>query len=115
VSTKISQWAPIALFIYKRPEHARRTIASLKSAPATRKARSTSSPMDPRRRPISGRAGNPRRRARACWSSRRNRRAGHNRGLANSIIAGTTQLCERHGRVVVVEDDLTLAPRSSNS
>lgn len=31
MSSKISQWAPIALFIYKRPEHARRTIASLKA------------------------------------------------------------------------------------
>lgn len=31
MSTKISQWSPITLFIYKRPEHARRTIASLKA------------------------------------------------------------------------------------
>lgn len=34
----------------------------------------------------------------------------HNRGLANSIIAGTTELSEQHGAVVVVEDDLALAP-----
>jgi hypothetical protein len=34
----------------------------------------------------------------------------HNRGLANSIIAGTTELCRRHGRAIVVEDDLILAP-----
>ena len=34
-----------------------------------------------------------------------------NRGLANSIIAGVTEMCARYGRVVVVEDDLHVAPR----
>jgi hypothetical protein len=33
-----------------------------------------------------------------------------NRGLAASIIAGVTTLCERSGRVIVVEDDLIMAP-----
>lgn len=33
-----------------------------------------------------------------------------NWGLANSLIAGITDLCEKYGRVVVVEDDLMLSP-----
>lgn len=33
-----------------------------------------------------------------------------NWGLANSLIAGITELCEKYGRVIVVEDDLILSP-----
>lgn len=33
-----------------------------------------------------------------------------NMGLANSIISGTSILCEQYGRVIVIEDDLILAP-----
>jgi hypothetical protein len=33
-----------------------------------------------------------------------------NMGLANSIISETSKLCEQYGRVIVIEDDLILAP-----
>lgn len=33
-----------------------------------------------------------------------------NMGLANSLVAGITQLCDKYGRVIVVEDDLILSP-----
>ncbi|MDH4229810.1 MAG: hemolysin activation protein [Nitrospirota bacterium] len=33
-----------------------------------------------------------------------------NRGLARSIAGTVTELCEQHGRVIVVEDDFVLAP-----
>lgn len=33
-----------------------------------------------------------------------------NWGLANSLIAGITELCDKYGRVIVVEDDLILSP-----
>ena len=33
-----------------------------------------------------------------------------NLGLANSIITGVTELCNKYGRVIVVEDDLYLSP-----
>jgi hypothetical protein len=33
-----------------------------------------------------------------------------NLGLANSIISGTTRLCEQYGRAIILEDDLLLAP-----
>lgn len=34
----------------------------------------------------------------------------HNLGLSRSIIAGVTELVARHGRVIVVEDDLVTSP-----
>ncbi len=36
--------------------------------------------------------------------------ARENRGLANSIIAGVTRLCEEYGRAIVIEDDLIVSP-----
>lgn len=33
-----------------------------------------------------------------------------NRGLANSVIAGVTDVVNRHGNVIVLEDDLVVAP-----
>jgi hypothetical protein len=37
-------------------------------------------------------------------------RRDRNYGLASSIISGVTELCESHGRVIVLEDDLLTAP-----
>lgn len=37
-----------------------------------------------------------------------------NNGLAQSIIAGVTELCNSHGRVIVFEDDLVLHSRCLN-
>ena len=36
--------------------------------------------------------------------------AEHNKGLANSIIGGVTEVIEKHGRVIVLEDDLLTSP-----
>ncbi len=35
--------------------------------------------------------------------------AGHNRGLANSIISGVTRIVSQYGRGIVLEDDLSVA------
>ena len=36
--------------------------------------------------------------------------AEHNKGLANSIIGGVTEVINKHGRVIVLEDDLLTSP-----
>lgn len=36
--------------------------------------------------------------------------AEQNKGLANSVIAGVTSVVERHGRIIVIEDDVILSP-----
>jgi hypothetical protein len=47
------------------------------------------------------------------WASQRGaevtERAG-NLGLAQSIVTGVTELCERYGRAIIVEDDLIVSP-----
>jgi hypothetical protein len=111
MSSRVNQWAPVALFIYKRPDHARRVIASLQACEGAQS------------HPIFVFADGPRVEAdvpavRATRAVARELLGGaanfieqdRNRGLANSIIAGATELCDRYGTVIVIEDDLILAP-----
>lgn len=111
MSSDFTQWAPVALFIYKRPEHTRRAIASLQACDGAQ-----SSPIyvfadGPKTAADVPAVQQTRAVARELLGSdaifvERDR----NRGLADSIIAGATELCDRYGGVVVVEDDLVLAP-----
>ena len=108
----VRNWAPIALFIYKRPEHLRRTIASLQACPGYAESPLYVFADGPRTKAENSAVQATRQVARDLLGSRAIIiERDENRGLANSIIAGTTQLCERHGRAVVVEDDLRLEPQ----
>lgn len=107
----IAQWAPIGLFIYKRPDHARRAILSLQACDGAE-----SSPIyvfadGPKSDAEATAVGATRAVARQVLGDRAIFvEQERNRGLANSIIAGTTELCDRHGSAIVVEDDLVVAP-----
>jgi hypothetical protein len=103
--------APVALFIYRRPEHTRRTLTALSACTEL-----ASSPLyvfcDGAKAPD---AVTSVREARAVARQLAPKSAifvehERNQGLARSIIAGTTELTERFGKVIVVEDDLEVAP-----
>ena len=102
---------PIALFVYNRPHHTRKTLESLmanaefsdsplyvfcdgakrkKDIPLVRETRELIRSYDLDNATIIERE--------------------ENMGLANSIITGVTELCNKYGRVIVVEDDLYLSP-----
>lgn len=105
-------YSPIALFIYKRPEHTRRTLESLMQCPefadsplyvfcdGAKKEKDQEQVMQAREvvRSLVGT------KAKIIESTT-------NRGLANSIISGVTSLCDQYQRVIVVEDDLVVAPQ----
>jgi GT2 family glycosyltransferase len=103
--------APIALFLYHRPKHTLRCLQSLASNPEF-----LDSPLylfcDGAKEAADAPAVEEVRRiARALPHPRKVLfEATSNRGLAASVIAGVTQVVEEHGSVVVVEDDLVLAP-----
>ncbi len=103
--------APIAIFVYKRPAHARRLIASLltnSEASASRvyvysdgpKSDADADLVEATRRTVKDlripllelveRPGNV--------------------GLARNIIEGVSAVASEHGRVIVLEDDLVLSP-----
>jgi hypothetical protein len=105
-------YAPIALFVYKRPEHTRKTIDALIQCPEFAsspfyifcdgaKSPEVENEVEQTRIVVYELA---RGKARISESEQ-------NLGLANSIIAGVTQLCEQYGRVVVLEDDLVVTTK----
>jgi hypothetical protein len=104
-------YAPIAAFVYKRPQHAQKMLQSLLANPEI-----TTSPfyifcdgardatdmadVDLTRRVVHELAP-----THAVVVER-----SLNLGLANSIISGVSDLCDRYGRAIVIEDDLLLSP-----
>jgi len=107
----LSRLAPVAVFAYNRPRHLRRTLTSLMAcdgfvdSPLTifcdgarnaNQIEAVAAVRDTARQLLGGSADI--------------RIADANRGLAQSIIEGVGELTCRYGRVIVVEDDLDLAP-----
>lgn len=107
------RYAPIALFAYDRPAHLRHTVEALRAnAPAASTALHLFS--DGAKLPRSQAAvAEVRAFARTIdgFGSVTVHERDTNLGLANSIIDGVTRLCEAHGRIIVVEDDLLVSPR----
>jgi hypothetical protein len=104
--------APIALFVYNRPEHTRRTLSYLQKNLLADESRlfvfsdGAKTPADEPKieqvrqlvKEISG------------FKSVKIINSKENLGLANSIIKGVTQLVNDYGKVIVFEDDLLSSP-----
>lgn len=104
--------APIALFVYNRPEHARRTVDALRANPLAADSELFVF-ADAAKDPQAGDAvAQTRRFAKSIAGFRsvtlieRER----NFGLAANITGGVSQLAARFGRVIVMEDDLASSP-----
>lgn len=106
--------APIALFVYNRPDHLVRTLTALRRNPEAAWSRLYIFSDGPR----SGRAGDEDRVAEVRRVARDTggfqevlvEESAINRGLAASIIRGVGQVVNRHGEVIVLEDDLVTSP-----
>lgn len=107
-----SIFAPVALFVYNRPEHTRQTVEALAANPEARATRlyvfsdapknaDAASAVDAVRAYLHTIVG---------FESVEIVERDCNFGLARSIIDGVTRLCEDHGRVIVLEDDLVTSP-----
>ncbi len=104
--------APLALFVYNRPSHTRQTVEALlvnaeasttplhifSDAPKNAASRAAVAEVRSYIRTITG--------FRSITLLERE----SNYGLARSIINGVTKLCDEHGRVIVLEDDLVVSP-----
>lgn len=108
----MSDAAPIAVFCYNRPDHLRDTLSSLIGCEGFAGSPIFvfgDGPKTDEQRPsvVAARAI-----ARQILGERVNYRFSvHNKGLAHSIIDGVNHVTEIYGRVIVIEDDLSLAPR----
>lgn len=104
--------APIVLLAYKRPDELRRTLAALKAnylAPHSDLYVFVDGPKNPFDLP---RVDAVRRIVDSITEFKTIHRhfAPRNQGLANSVIAGVSQVIAQHGRAIVVEDDLVTSP-----
>lgn len=109
---QLSNLAPIALFVYNRPEHTRLTVEALQKnslvsqsdliifsdAPKTEAQAEAVSKVRQYIHQIDG------------FKSVKIIEREKNWGLARSIIEGVTLLCNEYGRVIVLEDDLETSP-----
>jgi glycosyltransferase involved in cell wall biosynthesis len=111
-SSSPTELAPIALFVYNRPAHTRRTVESLRAnqlAPQSdlfvfsdaARNEATATAVQEVRQVVSTIKG-----FRSVTVIERER----NFGLGNSIINGVTHLCHEFGRVIAMEDDLLTTP-----
>ncbi|MEZ0541031.1 glycosyltransferase [Fibrella arboris] len=110
--TSFSTLAPIVLFAYKRPEELQRTVHALQAnhlAAMSELHVYVDGPKHPFDLPkveavrtivesITG------------FQSIHRHYATRNQGLANSIIAGVSQIMNQYGRAIVLEDDLVTSP-----
>lgn len=103
--------APIALFVYRRPEHTRRTIEALRVCPEFARSPVVVYSDGPRDAAAEAGVAETRRVLREALPHARLVESQANRGLAASIIAGVDELTAQHGRVIVVEDDLIVDTR----
>lgn len=110
-SERESRLAPVVLFVYKRLEHARRTLETPLRNPELADSPFTVFCDGPRTEADRAAMENTRAVIRELAPSHtRVVERDRNNGLANSIIAGVSRLCEEYGRVIVIEDDLRVSP-----
>lgn len=104
--------APVALFTYNRPEHTRRTVEALLMNQSAAETDLFVFSDGPKTTDDTVKVESVRRYLAAVEGFR----ATHiihrpcNLGLAQSIIAGVTEVCLSHGRVIVLEDDMLTSP-----
>ena len=103
--------APVVIFVYARFDHTQKTIEALsqnKYAKETEvyiysdaaKNEKTKIGVDKTRKYINSIAN------KNLFKSTKIIEAKENKGLAKSIISGVTEIVEKYGKVIVVEDDL---------
>lgn len=104
--------APIVLFVFNRPEHTRKTIESLKKNPLSIESelfvfsdgprnKNDVSDVEAVRAVIDTIDG---------FKTINVRKQSKNRGLADSVITGVSEVIGMYGKVIVVEDDLQFSP-----
>lgn len=107
--------APICLFVFARPGHTLKTLQSLEENPLAKESILYIYADGPKES-ISTKVQEKILEVRCIIRSKQWCKEVHiieseqNKGLANSIIAGVSEVIEKHGKAVIVEDDLLLSP-----
>ena len=105
-------YAPVALFVYNRPDHTRRTIDALRQNKLAKDTELTIFSDAPKSGTQADAVREVRKYVREIEGFKSvtivEREA--NLGLALSIIDGVTSIVNKYGRIIVLEDDLEISP-----
>ena len=104
--------APIALFAYNRPQHLQRTLSALRANALAAESHLHIFSDGPKHDDDIDAVGKVRKLIKHVggFADVSVQERLENLGLAQSIINGVTELSDRYGRVIVLEDDLLVAP-----
>jgi hypothetical protein len=104
--------APIVLFVYKRPRHARQTVNALLANELADKSDLIIFADGPKSEKDAGAVREVREYIHSIkgFKSIKINERNVNRGLANSIIGGVTKVVNEYGRIIVLEDDMVTSP-----
>lgn len=104
--------APVALFVYNRPDHTRRTLEALRANTLARETPLHVFSDAPRDAAAEAGVRAVRHLVAATegFASVTIVQQSRNLGLAGSVTRGVTDLCDRFGRVIVLEDDIETGP-----
>lgn len=108
----MKEYAPILLFTYNRPTHTRQLIESLLANEEAAESRLFVYSDAARNAADQEAVAEVRRHLHALtgFLSVEVTERTENQGLAANVIAGVTEQVNRYGRVIVLEDDLTVSP-----
>lgn len=106
------QPAPIALFCYKRLQHTRQTVEALRKNGLATESELFVFSDGARTEADAGKVREVREYLKTVtgFKSITVVERERNLGLARSIIAGVTEIVEKHGRIIVLEDDMVTSP-----
>ncbi|MGF1924198.1 MAG: glycosyltransferase, partial [Bacteroidia bacterium] len=106
--------APVALFVYNRPQHTERTIKFLQQNELASESRLFIFSDGPKASEDSLKVQEVRDYIKSVvgFKSVKIIELAENKGLADSIIAGVTRLTREYGKVIVFEDDLISSPHT---
>lgn len=104
--------APIALFAYNRPGHTRQTVEALRLNPLAASSELHVFSDGPKTQEAATRVREVRDYLKTIdgFANVSLYERDRNFGLAGSVIDGVSRLCEAHGQVIAVEDDLQVTP-----
>jgi hypothetical protein len=107
----MTRYAPIAIFIYARPDHLQKMLTDLLGCPEFYESPIFVFGDGPKDASQNDDVQRARTVAQNILGTRANYRFSNvNKGLGPSIIAGVDELTEKFGKVIVIEDDLGLSP-----
>lgn len=108
----MNKLSPIILFVYNRPEHTRKTIKALKYNKHARKSKLFIFSDGPKDKAAIDKVNEVKKYIKSIEGFKKVEiiERDKNLGLANSVITGVTEVINRYGKVIVLEDDIVTSP-----